>query len=125
MKKILLLLLSVLVASILSFVFAEDGNSNNGQNTGIMLKIYKVKEKVKPHRAPMKIDLVGLYDEDTHNLSIVYDGEAEGEVFVYLGDSLVGYSNEINSTIVIPGTPGAYSVEIITESWTALGAIEL
>lgn len=124
MKKILIILFSIFTLGI--NCYAENEKTDDKTPSNIFLEIRKKDScPSTPFRSPMHINIDALYNSDTHSLSIIYDGEAEGEVFVYLGDSLVGYSNEIDSTIVIPSIPGAYSVEIITESWTALGAIEL
>ena len=76
------------------------------------------------HRAPMRICVEAWYDATSSTLSIIYDGEAEGEVALYRNGELIDVSSDINTTFMIPGS-GFYSVEINTESWTATGEFEI
>lgn len=124
MKKILIVILSIFAIGI--NCFAEDEKTDDKTTKNIFLEIRK-KDLCPstPFRSPFHITIEALYNVEYHNLSIIYEGEADGEVFVYLGESLVGYSNEINSTILLPGISGTYTIDVISGSWTAHGAIEL
>ncbi|MDE5585069.1 MAG: hypothetical protein K2I92_01870, partial [Muribaculaceae bacterium] len=58
------------------------------------------------------------------NLSIIYDGDTEGEVFLYRDGELIDTSSEINTTFTIPGS-GYYTIEITTDNWIATGDFEI
>ncbi len=57
-------------------------------------------------------------------MEICYDGEAAGEVFLYLNNNIIRYNSEINSTFPI-SDPGLYTIEIVGETWTAIGYLQL
>lgn len=78
----------------------------------------------KRHRSAMRIDVHAYYNVSTNSVKVVYDGEAEGEVFLYDGDTVVGYDSAINTTLQLPDVPGQYRIEIIGETWTATGYIQ-
>ena len=75
-------------------------------------------------RAPMRINIEAYYEAETNSINICYDGEATGEVYLYLNGDIVDYSSEINSTFQIH-TTGMYKIEIIGESWIAEGCLNL
>lgn len=76
------------------------------------------------HRAPMRINIEAYYNEGNGSLDIFYDGEAIGEVYLYINDTIVGYDSELNTSFQI-STPGLYRIEIIGETWIAQGYIQL
>lgn len=75
-------------------------------------------------RSPMRISIDAYYNAESNTINISYDGEAKGEVFLYLNGVLVGYESEINASFSI-NTPGRYTIEIIGETWIAKGSIKL
>lgn len=75
-------------------------------------------------RAPMYIDLEAFYDSESQTINVCYDGEIEGEVYLYLNENVVGYDSEINTSFQI-SSPGLYKIEVISESWIATGYIQL
>jgi len=79
----------------------------------------------KTHRAPMQINIEVYYNTDENAVEISYDGDAEGEVFLYQNENVVGYSSELNATLPIPSEVGMYMIEIVCEQWTAQGFLEL
>ena len=76
-------------------------------------------------RAPMHITIDVWFDTDTNTFTVSYDGEATGEVTVYRNGEIVASDTEINTVLTVDGTPGLYTIEIVTESWTATGSLEL
>ena len=76
------------------------------------------------HRAPMRINIETYYDSENNSINICYDGEAAGEVYLYLNGDIVDYSSEINTTFQIH-TTGMYKIEIHGESWLAEGYLNL
>lgn len=72
----------------------------------------------------MSMNIEAYYDQVRHSIKIYYDGEADGEVFLYLNDNIVGYSSEINTTFQIE-EPGIYRIEILGESWIAEGSLQV
>jgi len=122
MKKILSLILVMIAFSIPSI--AEETKTNSSEQL-MKLNIHrKDKDQSKVHRAPMRIPIEAYYDEESRTISICYNGDAEGEVYLYLNENIVGYDSEINTSFQI-SAPGLYSIEIVTESWIADGEIQL
>ena len=72
----------------------------------------------------MRICVDAYYDALSGSISIIYDGEAEGEVNLYSDGVLIDSSSEISTTFLISDS-GVYTIEIVTESWTATGSIEI
>lgn len=121
MKKFLL---SVLVMAAIAFptIAQESKGSSSSQHVELEFRQYK-----NPHtilRAPMRINIEAYYDAESQSINICYDGEAEGEVFLYLNGNLVGYDSEINTSFSI-SDPGLYKLEIVGQTWAAQGYIQL
>ena len=76
-------------------------------------------------RAPMHINIDVWFDSDTNTFTVSYDGEATGEVTVYRNGDIVASDTEINTVLTVDGTPGLYTIEIVTDSSTATGSLEL
>lgn len=72
----------------------------------------------------MHINIKAYYNTESRSINIWYDGESDGEVFLYLNDNVVGYSSEINTTFRIE-EPGIYRIEILGESWIAEGSLQV
>lgn len=121
MKKVLTLFL--LFMALCFSGYAND--RNDGTNTqNIKLDISLRSHKIPTHRTPIHIALVSYYDAESQTVTINYDGEASGEVFLYYNDTLIGYETEINSSFQV-SMNGLYKIEILTESWSAEGYFEL
>lgn len=119
--------LTAIILLIVAFAFslsADSGSGSNGGTKNVFLEIWK-RQQQQPHRAPLRINVEAVYDSEANAISVLFDGEAQGEAFLYLGEELVGYSNEINSTFQLPSAHGLYTIEIETESWTATGQLEI
>lgn len=82
------------------------------------------KRPTKTHRSPIRIDIEAYYNEEVGSLYIIYVGEAVGEVYIYRNDNAIGYDSELNTSFQI-SAPGLYRIEIITETWTATGYIQI
>ena len=101
--------------------------SGFAEQRGVFMDIHR---KANPNkntsvdRAPMYIDLEAFYDSESQTISVCYDGECEGEVYLYLNETVVGYDSEINTSFQI-SSPGLYKIEVISESWIATGYIQL
>lgn len=122
MKKVLSLILLMLAV-----VFpAIAQNSKTGSSTNrIKLEISQKKDPATTvPRIPMYIDIEAFYDSESQTISVCYDGDVEGEVYLYLNGNVVGYDSEINTSFQI-SSPGLYKIEIISESWIAIGYILL
>ena len=122
MKKFLSLIL-VMIAVTLP-VFAQESTSSS--STGrVGLEVRQTQETATTvHRAPMRINIEAFYNEGSGTLDICYNGEAIGEVFLYLNDNIIGYDSELNTSFQI-STPGLYRIEIIGETWIAQGYIQI
>ena len=123
MKKIFIIILALMALALPMTAQKSDGKS---KSTPVALDFHTNDDDPNPtiHRAPMRICVEAWYDAASSTLSIIYDGEAEGEVTLYHDGQLINVSSEINTTFMIPGS-GFYSVEINTEVWTATGEFEI
>lgn len=122
MKKFLVLICAIITICITS-VAEETPNNSTPKNIGLEYSIKSNGSSI--HRAPTRINIYAYYDATTNSVEISYSGEEEGEVFLYLNDNIIDYNCQINTTFQLPTTTGSYSIEIITESWTARGYIQL
>lgn len=123
MKKILSLIL--LMTAIIFPSFAEDSKDTSTCKP-IQLESHPIASSSGSgvHRVPMYINIEAWYDSEGQVINISYDGDADGEVLLYLNGNIVDISSEINTTFRIQ-SPGLYQIEIITENWTAEGSIQL
>lgn len=76
------------------------------------------------HRSPLRVYIHAYYEASTNTIEIIYDGETEGEVFLYLNDLIIDYDCNINTTFSLPLASGNYTIEIVTDSWTACGYLK-
>lgn len=122
MKRILLLMSVVLIGMFPSR--AEE--SKNISNSGVIeLGIRQQTGAPTILRTPLHVNIDAYYDADRSSICVNYDGEAEGEVFLYLNGNMIGYSSEINTSLSTSGECGLYAIEIVTDSWIAYGELSL
>ena len=122
MKKILSLIL-VMMAVTLPVIAQESSSSSSTRRVGLeVTQTYG--HPTTAHRAPMRINIDAYYNEEHGTLDICYDGEAVGEVYLYINDTIVGYDSDLNTSFQI-STPGLYRIEIIGETWIAQGYLQL
>lgn len=122
MKKVLYLFFAMLAISFSSL--AEESTGNKSHTVGLEFD-YLSDNSSTVHRAPMRINIDAYYDAMTNTVEISYNGEEDGEVFLYLNDNIIDYDCQINTTFYLPTNTGSYSIEIVTESWVASGYIHL
>lgn len=124
MKKILSLIL--LMMTFASHAMAETPTTSTSSSQSILLEISQLNnDNTGRHRTPMRINIEAWYNTETNSIDILYDGEAEGEVFLYLNGAVVEYDSKINTSLEIPSNSGFYKIEIIGNCWTASGSIQL
>lgn len=123
MKKILSLILVMITFAFQAI--AGESKTSTSSSQGIMLEIAQFKETSGRHRAPMRVNIEAWYNADSNTIDISYDGEAEGEVFLYLNQDIVEYDSKINASLHLPSSHGLYTIEIISETWIAQGYIQL
>lgn len=122
MKRFLFLILVMMMLA-LHVIAAESKTGESSQS--IMLEIAQRNETSGRARAPMRISIEAFYNAETNSIDIIYDGEAEGEVFLYLNEDIVEYDSKINTSLHLPSSHGLYTIEIISETWIAQGYIQL
>lgn len=76
------------------------------------------------HRAPIHVCVEAWYDAALGTISVNYAGEASGEVNLYCDGVLVATAPEINAVFMLCES-GFYTIEVLTESWTAIGTIDI
>lgn len=122
MKKIITLFLLMIAIALPSIA---QGSSGHTSDRPVSLEVRQTKgSTTHMHRAPMRINIEAYYNEVDGTLEICYDGEAVGEVYLYLNDTIVGYDSEINTSFPISSSD-LYKIEIISETWVATGYIQL
>ena len=124
MKKLLSLILAMMAFVIPSV--ADDQQTDGNSPTPITLDTdTKINgDGSDRHRAPIRISIEAYYNPVTQSIDIYYSGGASGEVFLYLDDTIIGYDSNINTSFPI-SAHGLYKIEIIGESWSAEGYIQL
>lgn len=119
MKKILSLIL-VMMAVTLPVIAQESSTRRVG------LEVRQTKETTTTvHRAPARINVEAWYNVENNSIDISYNGEEEGEVFLYMNGNLIDYDSIINTSLQLPSSSGLYTIEIISETWSAQGYIQL
>ncbi|MBS7347677.1 MAG: hypothetical protein KIG61_04595 [Muribaculaceae bacterium] len=123
MKRFLttIFLLMIFVAS--SFAQTSQGNSNS-QNIGMKVQNNTSGSISGINREPLNLDIEAFYDADTECINVCYTGDATGEVYLYLNETIINYSPEINASFQIIFS-GLYTIEIVGDGWTATGCIQL
>ena len=122
MKKIISLFLLMISIALPSIAQQSSGHTSDRP---VSLEVRQTKGSgSRMHRAPMRINIEAYYNEVDGTLDICYDGEAVGEVYLYLNDTIVGYDSEINTSFPISSSD-LYKIEIISETWVATGYIQL
>lgn len=116
MKKLL-----TLVLVMLSFTL-QGYSQESDSSTPIKLEHTQYDRPSERHRAPMRLNIDAYYDAENNMISIHYDGNASGEVYLHCDEIQVGYSPEINTSFLIE-QPGLYRIEIVGEGWIATGSI--
>lgn len=123
MKKILFLILVMMTFAF--HAIAGEQTKSTSSSQGIMLEIAQYKETSGRHRAPLRISIEAWYNAETNTIDISYNGEAEGEIFLYLNENIVEYDSTINTSLPLPSPHGLYAIEIISDTWSAYGYIQL
>lgn len=122
MKKFLSLIL-IFITGILSGIAQDSDSNSTSEQVGLEVS-RKQETNTGHHRVPARINIGAWYNAESGSIEIVYDGEAEGEVFLYLNGNIIGYDSNINTSFQISAT-GLYQIEIVAESWTATGQFRL
>lgn len=123
MKKILSFIVAFIAFALP--LYAQNSNGK-GEPTSIIFDTHEKGDipNPKPHRSPMCIPVEAWYDATAETISIQYYGDAKGEANLYLNGQLIESSSDINTTFTV-SEAGFYTIEIMTESWTATGNIEI
>lgn len=109
----------------LAFYSMAQGSNTSTSSKGIILEYSRYKEISGRHRCPVRMDNIEvLFNSESKSIDIIYDGEASGKVFLYLNESVIDCSSEINTSFQISAS-GLYKIEIIGESWIATGYIRI
>lgn len=129
MKKLLFLIITVMMLAAQA-VAQETPKTNTSSPTtsskDIKLEIAQYNnDTTGRHRIQMRVNLEAFYNEESNTIDILYDGDADGEVFLYLNGDIMDYSSEINTSLELPATSGIYRIEIISQTWIAEGYIHL
>ncbi len=123
MKKIFTLIVACMPLALPMTAQESDGNS---KPTPVVPTTPADNSDPNPtiHRAPMRVCVEAWYDTLSATITIIYDGDASGEVLLYRDGALLETSSDINTTFAVSES-GFYTIEIITEGWTAIGNLEI
>lgn len=117
-----------LIIAFMALVLPTTANASDDKSTPqpIILSTHPRDNEPNPiiPRAPMSIPAEAWYDTMLETISIIYYGEADGKVDLYKDGQLIESTDNINTTFQTDG-PGLYTIEITTESWNAIGSIEI
>lgn len=73
----------------------------------------------------MRINIEAWYISESNTIGILYDGDSEWNVLHYQDNNLILTDTQINTTMPIPDNNGNYRIEIIGDTWIAVGNIQL
>ncbi|MBD5236453.1 MAG: hypothetical protein HDS62_02795 [Bacteroidales bacterium] len=121
MKRILSFIL-VMIAIALPSIAKESNENSSTQH--VELEFRRTQNTPTILHAPMRINIDVYYNNEKEALEICYDGEAAGEVFLYLNENIIGYDSDINTSFQI-SSRGLYKIEIVGETWIANGFLQL
>jgi hypothetical protein len=122
MKKLLSLVIVMMSFAIQAL--AEDIDTDT-TSQGIMLEITQYNETTGRHRSKIHLSVEAWYNASDNTIEILYDGESEGEVYIYMNGNIVNYDLTINTSLKIPSLRGLYAIRIVTETWYAQGYLQL
>ncbi len=123
MIKRLASIILLLAAFALSSAAEQSKGNNNSIPVGLEIKSTNSEGK-KILRSTLFIPIEAWYEIGTRSLVINYTGKSTGIVNLYLNGTLYETSPAINTSFYI-SEPGMYSVQILTDSWYAIGSIEI
>lgn len=120
MRKFFAPIIAMIVAASNALAETHDTSSQS-----IILECTSHNENSGRLRSPLYQNIVACYNSERSSVDISYQGEAEGEVYIFLNEILLGYDSNINTSIPIPPNPGTYSILIIGSNWEAHGQFQL
>ena len=121
MKKFIILAVISLL-SLPTFAFQDNPPT---ADAGIPLDVKSNKNTNTTHRAPLHLSLYAWYNQQENTVGIECPDFYEGEAMIIYNDVIIDFSNEINTTFVLPSTPGKYYLKITSENWEATGVVEI
>jgi hypothetical protein len=65
------------------------------------------------------------YNAQSNSIDISYNGLADGEVYLYMNGDIIGYDSIINTSLPLPSDRGLFQIEIVSDTWTAYGLLQL
>lgn len=121
MQKFLSILIMMLGMTIQSF--AQESNDNS-PSRNIPLEYRAIDNASKVHRMPMLMPVTVTYNMDSGYIDITNKECVSGEVYLYHNGVIIGYSSVITTSFSLTMSSGLYTVEIITNKWTAEGYLQ-
>ncbi|MBD5199936.1 MAG: hypothetical protein HDS83_06065 [Bacteroidales bacterium] len=125
MKKLFPIILLMITLALPAF--AKDGNEDEDSDADLIGLEFSHTGDESPsfnHRSTFETYIDAYYNPSNHIINICYYGENNGEVFLYLNNTLVNYSPDLNTTFQLT-TSGFYKIVIIEKSWIATGYISI
>ncbi len=122
MKKILTFIF--VIASFAFQAIAQDSKTDTSSQ-GIKLEIAQYNEPSVRHRAPKRVSIMAWYNAQSNSIDISYNGLADGEVYLYMNGDIIGYDSIINTSLPLPSDRGLFQIEIVSDTWTAYGLLQL
>lgn len=120
MKKFLLIAIAIMS---ISFPTYAEGSKTKPGTRQLKLELSRNSDTGSMHRAPSEINMEVLYDIENH--IIIVSGDADAEVNLYFDSRLIEHSDSLNTTFYVSESDGIYMLEIIADSWSAIGYIEV
>lgn len=120
MKKFLLIAIAIMTLSIKTF--AEE-TKRTPQTQIIELDFKGCDKDGAIHRTPIKMNVEIVFDYECKCLYV--SGEADAEVNLYFDGRLIEHSDSLNTTFYVSESDGIYMLEIIADSWSAIGYVEV
>lgn len=123
--KILLYLIFAIIGITIPTIASAESNKSLSYTIGMEVHSNQNNSSTTVHRSSMNIAIDVIYYPETNTIEISYNGDFNGEVYLYKDNDIIEWGNEINTSFQLPSAYGLYRIEIITDNWIALGYIQL
>lgn len=105
-----------------SVAYADESKRTH-QSQNIELNFRAGDKNSTIHRNPLNMNVEVSFDPEINCLYV--SGDADAEVNLYFDGRLIEHSDSMNTTFYVSESGGIYMIEIITDSWSAIGYIEV
>lgn len=90
--------------------FGKNGNSNSNKEWS---------------RAPVHINVIVEYDDDTHTIIVLGEDGIDAEVYLYDSNGIIMDYSPVVNTIFYITMSGDYTISFVSENWSGEGSVSV